>query len=113
MATAREDPPAAGGLHDKQVGWLVVIAGPSGTGKKTLIGALERNEAPEAVRAFGIDDLASWPWERAASLARQETFAFAKLLLQYDIVAQFLLRGRGRRYVDPFEIGEHVDVFTI
>lgn len=112
MADREEDK----GASAPRIGRLVVVAGPAGAGKSTLVGALRQGRLPEVARRLRIDNPADWPAKLAARLAMDKDSTYVQLLLHYDLVAQFLFERDARSKnisIDPFEIADRVGVLTI
>lgn len=71
-----------------KVGHLIVIAGPSCSGKSTLIAALQRGELPELQKALEIEDPLDWAYVHALGLPQLSGMYAEKLVLHYDFKAQ-------------------------
>ena len=80
--------------HKRHFGKLVVVAGPTSSGKSTLIGQLRRNEMPDLARRLGIDDGSTWATPLANRLHEPGEARFEKALYHYDILRPYLRGAR-------------------
>jgi hypothetical protein len=65
---------------------LVVVAGPTASGKSTLISELCKKRFPEIENRLGIENLAEWPRVSAISIDQLIEPALEGLILHYDFL---------------------------
>ncbi|MBL1216281.1 MAG: hypothetical protein D8M59_02165 [Planctomycetes bacterium] len=82
---------------------MIVVAGPSGVGKSTLITQIARGEHPELSRTLGFDSGTIWEKRSASQLERSAaiTKSFDNLIFHYDIMRPVLRRYRDGYIADP------------
>lgn len=66
---------------------LVIVAGPTASGKSTLIREIHERQFPEIGRCLGAKDLHEWPWIHTASIAKLTEPALKNLILHYDLLS--------------------------
>lgn len=73
--------------HKRRIGHLVVLAGPTSSGKRTVAKALTNGEIPEVTRLLGVDDPALFgPSTQDGMLREPGPAAIERMLLRYDIL---------------------------
>jgi len=65
---------------------LIVVAGPSASGKSTFIRKLYEKQFPEVGRYLGVEDLHKWPLIHAVSTDRMTEAALKSMILHYDFL---------------------------
>jgi len=66
---------------------LVIVAGPTASGKSTLIREICERQFPEVGRCLGAENLHEWPWIHTASTAELTEPALKSLILHYDLLS--------------------------
>jgi len=74
----------------RRIDRLVLVAGPTASGKSTLIERLRRNELPEVAGRAGIGDGAAWRFGSAKDLPQLRQVHLSKLLFHYDFLRPYL-----------------------
>lgn len=73
--------------HKRRIGHLVVLAGPTSSGKRTVAKALTDGRIPELTRRLGIDDPALFaPSTQDGMLRQPGPAAVEHMLLRYDLL---------------------------
>jgi 2-polyprenyl-3-methyl-5-hydroxy-6-metoxy-1,4-benzoquinol methylase len=102
--------------HKRHFGRLIVVAGPTSSGKSTLIEKLRRGELPEVARRLRIDDPAGWATPLANRLHEPGPAHFEKALYHYDFLRPYL---RGARIhsrdegLDVLDLADDLTFLTI
>jgi len=95
---------------------LIVIAGPTSSGKSTLIDHLREGKEPDLARHLGLDDPASIPAYNAFDLIEPRPPQLEKLVFHYDLLRPFLrsahVHGRDEA-LDILGSGRRVRVLLI
>lgn len=73
----------------RRVDELIVVAGPTSSGKSTLIDELRAGRHPGLARRLRLESLADVPFLGASKLACDETLHYPRLLFHYDILRPF------------------------
>lgn len=73
----------------RRVDELIVVAGPTSSGKSTLIEELRAGRHEPLTRALGLESLAGVPSLGASKLARDETVHHERLIFHYDLLRPF------------------------
>jgi energy-coupling factor transporter ATP-binding protein EcfA2 len=71
--------------HKLRIDNMIVVAGPTSSGKSTLIENLRQARAPEVARALGISDMADWIAADMSMLSELGKSGKRNLILHYDI----------------------------
>lgn len=72
---------------------LIVVAGPSCSGKSSLIAALQRGELPILQKTIGMDDPLDWSYVHAYELPQLSGMYAEQLVVHYGFQAQRSLNG--------------------
>jgi len=95
---------------------LIVIAGPTSSGKSTLIDRLRGGEEPDLARYLGLDDPVSIPAYNAFDLIEPRPPQLEQLIFHYDLMRPFQrsahVHGRDEA-LDILGSGRRVRVLTI
>ena len=95
---------------------LIVIAGPTSSGKSTLIDRLKAGEEPALAKHLGLADVANVPAYNAFDLIAPREPNLKKLLFHYDLLRPFgrsaHVHGRDEA-LDILRSGKRVRVLTI
>lgn len=75
--------------HKRRIGRLVVVAGPSSSGKTTFIERVMSGDAPAIADRIGLGDTASWKLIDANKLFQLTEPAVEKLIFHYDFLRRF------------------------
>jgi 2-polyprenyl-3-methyl-5-hydroxy-6-metoxy-1,4-benzoquinol methylase len=84
----------------RRVDNLIVVAGPTSSGKSTMIDELRAGHHSELARRLGIESLEGLPFLGASKLARDETVHYSRLIYHYDFLRPF---GRSAKTHDRDE----------
>ena len=68
---------------------LIVVAGPTSSGKSTALGRMRRDEFPEIAQKLGMGSFKQWKQVGASSLNRYENIFVENLLFHYDFLRPF------------------------
>ena len=82
--------------HKRQVGHLVVLAGPAGAGKSHLLNALRSGEHASIAAAIGLNDpgAGAWPKIEARRLHQLDEPRLERLVLHYNFLSPFYRSAR-------------------
>lgn len=69
---------------------MLVVAGPTSSGKSTLIERLQGGALPELADAIGLDKPAEWPMVGASQIARLREPRMPRLIFHYDTLYPYL-----------------------
>ena len=84
--------------HRRRINHLVVVAGPTSSGKSTLIKAMMSNQLPELAASLGIENVKGWLATDANAVAELIDRDVDGLILHYDFLMPY--RRRTRSYYD-------------
>jgi 2-polyprenyl-3-methyl-5-hydroxy-6-metoxy-1,4-benzoquinol methylase len=91
--------------HKRRIGHLVVVTGPTASGKKTLLRKLQANQIPEVARRAGIEDGAQWqPYVHANKLWQPSEPVRDRLLLHYDFLRPHLRSAKVHKRDEALDI---------
>jgi SAM-dependent methyltransferase len=96
----------------RQIGRLIVVAGPSSAGKSTLIQRLLAGELPELAGALGMKDNAAWKTVTSGSLAHLNTPRTGNLLFHYDFIRALSKSSKTYERDEAFDILECAEEVT-
>jgi hypothetical protein len=102
--------------HRRRVGHLVVVTGPTASGKSTLIERLAANAAPELAARLGIGDGRDWRTAGSKELPRIPDAHLPKLLFHYDFLRPYLRSAKVHARdegLDVLEGAERLSIVTI
>jgi len=102
--------------HKRRIGKLVVIAGPTASGKSTLIKKLQRNEIPEIAHKVGIDDEAQWTVLAANALTTFSEPFVKRAIFHYDFFRSYRRSAQVPQRdeaLDVLDAVEHVTFVTL
>jgi 2-polyprenyl-3-methyl-5-hydroxy-6-metoxy-1,4-benzoquinol methylase len=75
--------------HKRRVKNLVVVTGPTSSGKTTLIKALRSNACPELAARLGVNDFSSWDSVGAHGLLTYPKRSIEHLIFHYDFLRPY------------------------
>jgi SAM-dependent methyltransferase len=102
--------------HKRRVDRLIVVAGPTSSGKSTLIENLTAGKLPATARALGIADLADWADAGLTTLSEFDGSGKRNLILHYDITRRQFGNPIARSQYDLHDlisVSDRVDFLTI
>ena len=70
----------------RRIEHLLIVAGPTGCGKKTLIREILASRIPEVQTRIGVENLQECPWMGAHLIARLTELELKRLILHYDFL---------------------------
>jgi hypothetical protein len=76
--------------HRQRVKELVVVTGPTSSGKSTLISQLTRGEQPRLAEALGIEDPSRWPSAGSKEIKQLGEPELDGLVFHYDFLRPYL-----------------------
>ena len=89
----------------RRIGHLVIVTGPTSSGKKTLLRKLVGNQIPEVARRAGIEDGAQWgPYQHANKLWQPSEPVRERLLLHYDFLRPHLRSAKVHKRDEALDI---------
>lgn len=102
--------------HRRQIGTLVVLAGPSGAGKTRLWERIQTGAEERLATRLGLETPGRWVSTTALSLRALEAPVTERLILHYDLLRP--QRGGARRYdrdeaLDVLACADEVRVYTL
>jgi len=103
--------------HKRRIKRLVVVNGPTASGKKTCCRKLVANELPEVAARIGIEDGAEWgPYVHANRLWQPSEPERDKMILHYDFLRPHLRSAKTNdrdEAMDVLQTAEHTTFLTI
>ncbi|HSJ96979.1 MAG TPA: methyltransferase domain-containing protein [Myxococcota bacterium] len=102
--------------HKRRIGRLVVVTGPTSSGKSTMIEQLQNHQAPELAKRLGIEDGSTWTALMSNRLHEPSEPRMEKVLYHYDFLRPYL---RGARIhsrdegLELLDLAEQVTFLTI
>ena len=102
--------------HKRRIGRLIVVAGPTSSGKSTLIKKLVNSEAPEVAQRLGIDGGGGWSTISANRLITLTEPSVDQLIFHYDFLRPHLRGAKVHKRdesLDLLDTAEHVTFLTI
>lgn len=99
----------------RRIKHLVVIAGPTSSGKSTLIGEVTGRRLPIMAAKLGIENLPAWPHVGAHSIREFSTPALEGLIFHYDFCLNDGSAGiyEQTRDLDVFKSAETISFVTL
>jgi hypothetical protein len=70
----------------RKIDHLVIVAGPTASGKSVLLRELTAHRLPELHERIGIGNLHDWPQMTAGAMLRQSDLKLERLILHYDFL---------------------------
>jgi len=102
--------------HRRRIDRLVVVAGPTSSGKSTLIAQLQSGAQGEVAAHVGIRDGTEWPHAGSKELASLNRPVVPKLLFHYDFLRPYLRSAKVHARdegLDVFDCAERVTTLTL
>ncbi len=103
--------------HKRRIKRLVIVNGPTASGKKTCCRKLVANQLPEVAARIGIEDGADWgPYVHANRLWKPSEPQVDKMMLHYDFLRPYLRSAKTNERdeaMDVLQAAEHVTFLTI
>jgi hypothetical protein len=103
--------------HKRRIKRLVIVNGPTASGKKTCCRKLVANELPGVAARVGIDDGADWgPYVHANRLWKPSEPVRDKMILHYDFLRPYLRSAKTNdrdEAMDVLQAAQHVTFLTI
>jgi hypothetical protein len=96
-----------------QVGRLVILAGPSASGKSFLIERLRAGDFPDLCDQLGVHSHAPGLYVEAWNLPALQQQQIDRMILHYDLYAQSIADGDFRYLPDLLPQAEHITVLTL
>ncbi len=99
-----------------RVGDLLLVAGPTSSGKSTLIEKIQTGDAPALCEHLGLSDGAAWPMMSAFDMGRQREPEVARALFHYDTLRPFMRSAHVHARdvtLDVLRTADRVRVLTI
>jgi hypothetical protein len=100
----------------RRIEQLVVVAGPTASGKSTLISRLQTDAVPEIALRAGIDRGADWLAAGSKDLASIARPVIPRLIFHYDFLRPYLRSAKVHARdegLDVFDCAERVTTFTL
>jgi len=91
---------------------LIVVAGPSFSGKSTFIRRLRRGKLPAMQQALGIDRVGEWVFQSATTVGELGEIRVDRMILHYDIT-RLLKESQPWWRVAPIEVMKGADTLTV
>jgi hypothetical protein len=70
----------------RKIDHLIVVAGPTASGKSVLLSELRAHRLPELQEQIGVGNLQDWPQITTRALIRQTDLELDHIILQYDFL---------------------------
>jgi len=92
---------------------LIVVAGPSFSGKSTFIRWLQRGRMPDVQKALGIARAENWVMESATTVGDLGEKRIDRMILHYDITRMLGKAPEPWRRAEPIAVMKDADVLTV
>jgi SAM-dependent methyltransferase len=102
--------------HRRRIDHLIVVAGPTSSGKSTLIEELRGDAQPEIAAHAGIDSGAQWPCAGSKQLSTFSEPQLPRLLFHYDFLRPYLRSAKVHARdegLDVLESAKRVTTLTL
>ncbi len=90
--------------HKRRIGRLVVVTGPTSSGKSTLMERLLRNEAPEVAERLGMGAPSAWTQSGSHRLKKLTEPKVQRLLFHYDFLRPYLRSAKVHKRDEALDI---------
>lgn len=102
--------------HKRRIGELVVVAGPTASGKSELIERLRKGDLPELAEWLGMADPAQWVCGGAAELRARREASLERVLFEYDFLNPYRRSAKVHardETLDLLDVAERVRFATL
>jgi hypothetical protein len=100
----------------RRIGRLIVIAGPTSSGKSTLIAALREGKAPAIAERLGITGQSDWESLNAHEIASDTRAELSTIVMHYDFLARLQRKvqaSKHRTFLDVARCARELVVLTL
>jgi hypothetical protein len=100
----------------RKIDHLIVVAGPTASGKSLLLSELRARRLPLLQEQIGVGDLQDWPQITTGTLLRQTDLDLDHVILQYDFLWPYpssIMDGVEWRALSVLEGARQISIFTL